>query len=75
MPGNWKVYSISGKTMYTVGRIKDTTKAMHSGNIEYAPDFNYTDDKLYAEDCAYELNVLSGNPTSGIRPWGGNTCS
>jgi hypothetical protein len=56
--------------MYMVARLKDTAKPAHGGNVEYAPDFNYTVDELFARDCAHQLNALDGEAT--VRPWAGN---
>jgi len=59
MKGNWKVNSntIDGKKMYMVCRVIDTTQPEHSGNQEYAPEFNYTEDLQKAREYASELNM------------------
>ena len=58
--GAWKVYSnvFDNKKMYIVGRQIDTTKPLHGGNIKYAPDMEYTEDRQIAEDCAHALNAI-----------------
>ena len=57
IPGNWVVFSqyIGGVKQYIVGRLKDTYKPIHSGNIEYAMT-NYTEDKKGCEALAEQLN-------------------
>ena len=47
--GKWKVFSnpICGEMMYRVGRVIDTDKPVHSGNLEYSGD--YTKDKEACE--------------------------
>lgn len=56
-PGKWKVFSnpICGEKFYRVGRIIDTDKPVHSGNIEYAGDYNR--DKEACEKIAAVLNA------------------
>ena len=62
--GKWKVFSnfINEEKMYIVGRILDTSQPEHGGNIEYAPGFEYVDDKLYADAYAECLNLC--HPTT-----------
>jgi len=58
----WKIFSnsINGATKYIVGRIIDKSKVTHSGNIKYAPGFEYTDNQQLAEKYSHELNALEG---------------
>ena len=55
--GKWKVFSnpICGEKFYRVGRVIDTDKPVHSGNIEYAGDYNR--DKEACEKIASVLNL------------------
>ena len=55
--GKWKVFSnpICGEKFYRVGRVIDTDKPVHSGNIEYAGDYNR--DKEACEKIAAVLNA------------------
>ena len=55
--GKWKVFSnpICGEMMYRVGRVIDTDKPIHSGNLEYAGD--YRRDKEACERIAAVLNA------------------
>jgi len=54
--GPWKIYSniINGKTMYIAGRVIDTSKVFHSGNIEYFGQ--YTEKFQEAEELRDLLN-------------------
>ena len=56
-PGKWKVFSnhICGEKFYRVGRVIDTEKPVHSGNIEYEGD--YRRDKEACERIAAVLNA------------------
>ena len=56
--GKWKVFSqmIEDEKNYIVGRIKDDTQPVHSGNIEYLSGHGYTTDKEYCERMAKALN-------------------
>ncbi|MBQ9634658.1 MAG: hypothetical protein IJV12_00385 [Acidaminococcaceae bacterium] len=54
--GNWQVFSnlICGQKFYRVGRVIDTDKTVHSGNLEYSGD--YTKDRSECEALARRLN-------------------
>ena len=54
--GKWKVFSnhICGEKFYRVGRVIDTDKPVHSGNLEYAGD--YVRDRESCEKVAAVLN-------------------
>ena len=56
MKGVWKVFSndIGDQRMYIVGRVRDTAKTVHSGNMEYHG--GYTTDREEALRVAQELN-------------------
>ena len=57
----WTVTSnfIGGKMMYAVCRVKDITKTVHSGNLEFAT--GYIESKLDAERIAKNLNGGKSN--------------
>ena len=57
-PGKWKVLSnpICGEMFYRVGRVIDTDKPVHSGNLEYAG--YYRRDKEACEKIASVLNAM-----------------
>ena len=54
----WTVFSnvILGKKMYIVGRKLNTNEVLHSGNVEYAPDMGYTEDREKALAVCEKLN-------------------
>ena len=54
--GEWKVFSqvLGGEHQYIVGRVLDTSKVTHSGNIEYQG--GYTPYKEAAQMLAAKLN-------------------
>ena len=56
--GKWKVFSqmIEDEKNYIVGRVKDDTKPVHSGNVEYLAGHGYTTDREYCERMAKALN-------------------
>lgn len=56
--GKWKVFSqmIEDEKNYIVGRVKDDTKPLHSGNVEYLAGHGYTTDREYCERMAKALN-------------------
>ncbi len=56
--GKWKVFSqmIEDEKNYIVGRIKDDTQPVHSGNIEYLAGHGFTTDREYCERMAKALN-------------------
>ncbi len=62
MKSIWRVSSqvIAGKKKYIVYRLKDAMGVDHSGNREYAPEMEYTEDRQLARGIAYELNALEG---------------
>ena len=62
--GKWKVFSqmIEDEKNYIVGRIKDDTKPVHSGNVEYLAGHGYTTDREYCERMAKALNGEFDNP-------------
>ena len=47
---------IEDEKNYIVGRIKDDTQPVHSGNIEYLAGHGYTTDREYCERMAKALN-------------------
>ncbi len=53
MIGRWKVFR-NPDVGYIVGRVRDTTKPMHSGNVEYYGE--YGEDKAEKKAIADELN-------------------
>jgi len=57
MKSKWKVTSnpIGDKLMYAVYRIRDTSKPVHSGNMELAT--GYMGDRAEAEAIADKLNA------------------
>lgn len=59
--GKWKVFSqmIEDEKNYIVGRIKDDTQPVHSGNVEYHG--GYTDIKEKAQADAEYLNKAEEN--------------
>ena len=61
--GKWKVLCqvFDGTRKYIAGRVIDTSEPQHGGNMEYAPDASYTEDRGYCERLAAELNLTEGN--------------
>lgn len=57
MVGKWRLFSqyINGEKLCIVGRQRDISKILHSGNIEYAEGAKYTDEAT-AQALADELN-------------------
>lgn len=57
--GKWKVFSqmIEDEKNYIVGRVKDDTKPVHSGNVEYLAGHGYTTDREYCERMTLETNL------------------
>ena len=57
----YKVFSnvINGDKMYIAGRIKDESKPLHSGNVEYVG--NYENDRDIAQQKADEMNGVKVN--------------
>lgn len=54
--GKWKVFgnNVCGTKYYQVGRMRDVTGALHSGNVEYYGEC--TKDRDACEQLARELN-------------------
>ena len=59
--GKWKVFgnNVCGKKYYQVGRMRDVTGAVHSGNVEYYREEMFTDPKC-AQELAERLNRKEG---------------
>ena len=65
MPGKWEVMSnwVGSEKMYIVGRRKDESKPLHSGNVEYRG--SYTTDRTGCVELARELNK-EGKDADGV---------
>lgn len=56
MSGKWRVFSqyAGAEKIYIVGRVRDTSKPLHGGNVEYSG--GYTSNESEAEELAAAMN-------------------